>query len=94
MDDIDPAHGLWFACDNVWLWMGRDGAGVPEHVDKRVGDVSMVCMVGSRRFQGFGVYDPIDMVMKVGDRVTFDSNRPHSVDPGEGECVLMCCGDQ
>ena len=94
VDDVDPENGLWFMCGNVWLWCGGDGAGVPEHTDKRVGDVSMICMKGSRWFNGYDPYGTeISEILSAGDRVEFDSNYPHSVENGEGECILMCCGD-
>lgn len=90
----DPEHGLCILCDNVWAWWGMDGQGVDTHTDNRQGDVHVVCLKGSRRFRGATDFEEIDVELRPGDRVTFDSYQPHEVLPGKGECILLCIGEE
>ena len=93
--EIPPAeHRLISCAPNVWAWWGLDGEGVPPHTDKRVGDVHMVCLKGSRHFVGSNFPDSFDQQLHPGDRVTFSSYAQHAVTEGEGECILLCFGEE
>lgn len=93
-EDAAAFGGLIQLRPNVFAWVGQDGDGAPEHVDQRVGDVHVVCIHGHRTFRGAGLEgEPVHAVMCPGDRVTFDSDFPHEVEPGPGRCVLLCWND-